>query len=376
MTSDEIRQKINDIIGNALKNTYRQVQDFIDSEGNRRLMMGDSGVGKASANVEAGEQAYQAITDMINAIDEIQKLGDFGQFGYLFKIDEDNLLKTVKDLQSGDKKNKTKDKASDGKYEETEMTSNYQGNALELITSTVTAMLGNVHTQNNGLMIQGAHTGQLNQMKADTMLFVGKARIDTNKYFKEYKERIQAIKKAGTDSVRMQNAEALGEFLNKLEAAQEKMKLQDAGNMLSQFGVDQVPELITYLANCGSGTMIQGAVNSAVRTELQSYIGYFLFDNLHIEIQGSAPSVNVVNLMNVSGLFIPLSVYLEGLYNSIQDAAQNPSSFVSVSISLGGPTVQSVWTEETWANFREEHETQSFLSYKILKNLASFISGL
>ena len=80
--------------------------------------------------------------------------------------------------------------------------------------------------------------------------------------------------------------------------------------------------------------------------------------------------------MNVSGIYIPLSVYLEGVYNAIQDAATTPSSLVSVSISLGGPTEQSVWTQDTWEKFREEHETQSFISYKILKNIAEFITNL
>ena len=121
--------------------------------------------------------------------------------------------------------------------------------------------------------------------------------------------------------------------------------------------------------------MVQGRVEDAVRTELQSYIGYFLFDNLQIEINGSS-RVNVVNLMNVSGMYIPLSVYLEGVYNAIQDAASNPSSLVSVSISLGGPTVQNEWTPQTWGEFREEHETDSFIRYKILKGIADFISGL
>lgn len=398
MTPEQIKQKINEIIGNALKRTYQQVQDFIDSEGNRRLMMGDSGVGQAAPNTETGEQAVQAITDMIKAIDDLQKMGDFGRFGYLFQLSEDNLAERVKNLKSKKKTKKKKDKAEKGEFNETEMTSNYQGNALELITSTVAAMIGNMNIQNSDFIIQGMHTGQLNQMKADSMLFMAKAHINTDEYFKEYKTLVSNIKNSGEDSVRMQNIQALDDFLKKLSdkvehvimisdknysikanfdgiQAQEKMQLQDAGRMLSQFGVDQIPELINYLANCGFG-MVQGQVNSAVRTELQSYIGYFLFDNLHIDIRGSGPSPNVVNLMNVSGLYIPLSVYLEGIYKSIQDAAANPSSFVSVTISLGGPTAQSVWTEDTWQQFRDDHETQSYLSYKILKNLADFITNL
>ena len=235
------------------------------------------------------------------------------------------------------------------------------------------------------------HTGQSNQMKADTLLFVGHGNINLDDYL-QYVDR-----DTFGNQIRMQNVDALGRYLDNLENnvehviaisdknysitshfdginAQEKMNLQNAGLLLSQFRVDQVPDLITYLANCGAGTMVQGPVEDAVRTELQSYIGYFLFDNLRIEINGSA-RVNVVNLMNISGMYIPLSVYLEGVYNAIQDAASNPSSLVSVSISLGGPTTQSEWTPQTWGEFREEHETESFISYKILKGIADFITG-
>ena len=95
-----------------------------------------------------------------------------------------------------------------------------------------------------------------------------------------------------------------------------------------------------------------------------------------INVSGKPPGPNVVNLLNVSGIYIPLSTYLEGIYNSIKDAISNPSSFVSVSISLGGETEQSVWTAATWGAFRQSHETQSFISYRILKNIADFISGL
>ena len=157
--------------------------------------------------------------------------------------------------------------------------------------------------------------------------------------------------------------------------AQEKMDLRSAGAMLSRFGVGDVRALINYLANCGDG-MVQGAVNGEVRTELQTLIGYFLFDHLQIQVTGSRPGPNVVNLLNVSGIYIPLSTYLEGLYNSIQDAMSNPSSFVTVTISLGGETEQSDWTAANWGNFRRSHETESFISYRILRNIADFISGL
>ena len=379
MTPKQIEALINRIISNALIESYKKVKDFVGPNGEIRGKFGKYD----RANKKQQEQETQAITDMIDIIKQLKSKGAFSQFGYLFDLNADTLNKKYAQAQLSLKQNS---------YHDAKVDSNYGGNALELITSVIAAEIGNINIQNSGLTIKGVHTGQANQMKADTLLFVGKGTINTDDYL-QYVDR-----DTFGNRIRMQNVDALGRYLDNLENniehviaisdknysitshfdginAQEKMNLQNAGLLLSQFGVDQIPDLINYLANCGAGTMVQGQVADAVRTELQSYIGYFLFDNLKIEINGS-PKVNVVNLMNVSGMYIPLSVYLEGVYNAIQDAASNPSSLVSVTISLGGPTVQSEWTPQTWGEFREEHETESFISYRILRGIADFITNL
>lgn len=379
MTPKQVESLINRIISNALIESYKKVKDFTGPNGEIRGKFGKY----ARADKKQQEQEVQAITDMIDIIKQLKSKGAFSQFGYLFDLDASTLNQKYAQAQLSLKQNS---------YHDAKVDSNYGGNALELITSMVATEIGKINIHNSGLTIVGRHTGQSNQMKADTLLFVGRGTINPDDYL-QYVDR-----DTFGNRVRMQNVDALNKYLNNLENniehviaisdknysitasfdginAQEKMSLQNAGLLLSQFGVDQVPELITYLANCGTN-MVQGKVADSVRTELQSYIGYFLFDNLHFEINGGTPKVNVVNLLNVSGLYIPLSVYLEGLYNSIQDAASNPSSLVSVSISLGGPTEQATWTAATWGEFREEHETESFISYKILKGIADFITNL
>ncbi len=381
LTPGQIQSLINQIIGNALVKTYEAVRDFIDKDGSIRGKLGSSGKGKAAPT--ATEKEIQAINDMIAVIKKLQGLKAFGKYGHLFDLDMNSLAQMAT--------RKTKEvRINKKKYNSARVDSNFGGNILELITSTIAAEIGNMHVANQGLTITGVHTGQMNQMKADTMLFVGKGEINPRDYLQYVNE--------GFNSVRMQNIDAMAKYLKDLEAnlkhvimisdknysitanfgginAQEKMDLRSAGMMLSQFGVGDVTHLIDYLANCGDG-MVQGSVNGEIRTELQALIGYFLFDHLQIQVNGSRPGPNVVNLLNVSGMYIPLSTYLEGLYNSIQNAAANPSSFVSVSISLGGDTEQSEWSAGSWADFRVSHETQSFISYRILKGIAEFINGL
>lgn len=385
MNAAQLRQVINDIIGQALERTYTSVQDFINKE--EKTIRGKFG---ADAKSIAGlEQEKQAIGDMITTIQKLKDKGVFGQYGYLFNFDE-NDVNTILDRSS-----KRQLRLHRNKYNSAQVDSAYGGNALELITSTVAAEIGRINIQKSSgdftLTIQGQHTGQANQMKADTLLFVGHGPINIPDY-------LSLVDSDKTDSTRLQNIDAIEAYLNKLEnnvqhviaisdknysitasfsgvEPQSKMNLQNAGEMLTRFGVGQVRELINYLANCGA-SMIQGAVNDDVRTVLQTQIAYYLFDHLEFNIKGSA-SVNVVNLLNVSGIYVPLSVYLEGILNSIKQAISMPaSSLVGVSISLGGPTEENVWTAGTWDSFREQHEQQSFIEYRILRNMADFISGL
>jgi len=377
MTPDEVKIIINNIISEALRLSYIKVQDFIKEDGIRGKF------GKAKSR--EGEEAIQAIADMIDVINKLKEMNAFSEFGHLFNLDKDTLYKWRK-------QEITFKQRKGNKYNNAEVDSNYGGNALELITTLAATELGKINIQNPNLTIVGHHTGQSNQMKADTLLFVGRGSVNPDEYI-DYVDR-----DTFGNRVRMQNVDALDRYLEKLSKnidhviaisdknysikagfegvnAQEKMNLQNAGLLLSQFGLSQIPELIRYLANCGP-LMVQGNVDDAIRTELQTYIAYFLFDHLEFSLQGSTSKPNVVNLLNVSGLYIPLSVYLEGLYNSLMEAAANPSSFVSVTISLGGPTEQSHWTAATWGQFREEHETESFISYKILRGIADFIAGL
>lgn len=386
MDEGQVKQLINDIIAEALTITYTRVQDFIGEDGTLRGKFGQY------TKARKGElaQAQQAITDMIEIIDKLKKNNAFSELGNLFKLDSNSLQQwfSNRNLFKVRKVNK---------YNNAQVDSNYGGNALEVITSMIAAEIGTINIQKSSgdmsLHIVGQHTGTKNQMKADTLLFVGRGTINPDDYL-QYVDDITF-----GDRVRMQNVDAMRNYLNKLEtnishviaisdknysikadfdgiAAQEKMNLQNVGLLLSQFGVGQVGDLINYLANCGD-EMVQGKVDGQIRTTLQTYIGYFLFDHLHISVGSASNGPNVVNLINVSGMYIPLSVYLEGIQRSLKQAFSTPAKFVSVTISLGGDTsASSHWTSDVWGKFRESHETQSFIEYKILKGIADFISSL
>ena len=377
LTKPEVEQLINNIITQALDDTYTHVKDFIKKD--NISIRGKFG---KKAEKRELEEEIQAITDMLDIIRTLGKNGAFSKFGYLFDMKIEDLIENnnqgVVDLKYK-------------KFNKAKVDTNFGGNALELITTTVAPYLANINITTPNIIITSEHTGQKNQMKADTLLFIGQATVNPADYMEYVNTDIRGV--------RAQNVDALERYLQDLNeqvqhviaisdknysikssfdgiAVQEKMDLESAMKLLRVFGLDkrQLLDLINYLANCGD-SMIQGTVADAVRTELQTYIGYFLFDKLEIDIKGNN-TTNVVNLMNISGMYVPLSIILDGLYNSIKEATRSPSSLVSVTISLGGPTEQNVWTRDTWMTFRREHQQESFISYRILRDFADFITSL
>lgn len=385
-TDVQVQDKVNKIMDYAVEKTFEKFQEVIDKDGNIKALEGEDADGR---------KQYQAMTEMINLIRQLKGTGLFGKFASAFNLED--LLRSSTNKKTG---HFTKPKITSQKY-------GSGGTPLELITSTLGAEFAKIHQNINGgfinLNITGTLTGgsNFNEQKGDTIIAyaVGKADLsDMERIFKEHK------KDGG--STRIQNVKAFAEYLDQVSDsikhllvisdknsfisakfegahAQEKMPLHYARGMLSQFGVPGVAGLIDYLANAGPG-MIQGDAAPQVRTALMSYIAYFLFD--HVEISGTIRTgPNVVNIMNLSGTYIPLSVYLEGVYKSLEarlnsltgSSSAGTDSLVSLTLSLKGDApIGSAWTASLWQDFRETRETSSTIEYKIMMDIASFITGL
>lgn len=376
-TDVQLQHDIDIILGEALEQTYSSVKDFINSKGDVQV--------KNGSKTRSGE--YVAITQMLKIIQQLKGTGIFGKFGHLFNLDRSYFESLTREGQGNIIVKKPKiDKKLD---------TNYGGAALELVEGALTSEIAKLNVKNSDFTFLGQSMGQQNQMKADTMILVSASGSVNIPDF------LQFVNKGDDPSVRVQNIKALEEYLTKLSnkikhvilvsdknysittdfrgvSAQSAMNLKNLGNMLESFNVSQTTELINYLANCGAD-MIHPDGAAKIRTTLASYIGYFLFDHLEISGTAKASDINTVNVINVSGVYIPLSVYLEGLYESLKPLEANPSSLVSVSISPGGPTSGEnyrPWTQGVWKKFREEHELNTTVTYHILSGIAKFITGL
>lgn len=385
-TDQQLKDMTDKIMDRAVELTYTSFKEAIDSNGNINVLEGNETFGN--------REQYQAMTEMIEIIRKLKGTGLFGKFASAFKLED--ILKESTNKRTGKLK---KPSINSQKYGQ-------GGTPLELVTTAIGAEFAKIHQNTNGgfmnLKIQGVMTGgsNFNEQKGDTIIAysIGKTNLsDMERIFEEHKKN--------DGSKRIQNVEAFAEYLDNVSEkikhllvisdknsfitanyqgahAQESMRLDYARSMLSLFGVPGVEGLIDYLANAGPG-MIQEDVNAQVRTALMSYIAYFLFD--HVEISGTVKTgPNIVNIMNLSGTYIPLSVFLEGVYRSLDARLSSlsgmnegdTSRLVRVTISLKGDAPTGEWTPELWQSFRNTRETSSSIEYKIMMDIADYITGL
>lgn len=386
-TDKQLQDMVNKIMDYAVEKTFTSFKEAIDKNGNIQTLEGNESFGD--------REQYQAMTEIIELIRQLKGTGLFGKFASAFQLED--ILRDSTNRKTGKLK---KPKISSQKYGQ-------GGTPLELITTAIGAEFAKIHQSVHGgfvdLNIKGVMTGgsNFNEQKGDTIIAYAKGETDLSDM-----ERIFEEHKKDGGSKRVQNVKAFAEYLNNVSEsiehllvisdknsfitakyegvhAQDSMRLDYARSMLTLFGVPGVDGLIDYLANAGSG-MIQGEVNAQIRTALMSYIAYFLFD--HVEITGTVRTgPNVVNIMNLSGTYIPLSVFLEGVYKSLDarlsslsgGSGGDASSLVRVIISLKGEApVGAKWTPGLWQGFRETRETSSTIEYKIMMDIADYITGL
>lgn len=159
--------------------------------------------------------------------------------------------------------------------------------------------------------------------------------------------------------------------------AQGKVTLNNLQALLAELGTmggTNIRNLIDYLANCGSDMLLTNHADYEVLNSIAVQIGNFLFDDL--EVTGST-NINRIHLLNLSGFYLPLSVYLEGLINAIETTRTEVRNFVSVSFHPAGASgAASPWSgEEDFEAFRELQLNESYIDVHFMRNFAQFITS-
>lgn len=157
-------------------------------------------------------------------------------------------------------------------------------------------------------------------------------------------------------------------------SAQEATTLSNIGDILEKVKSPVDPtELIDFLSNCGDD-MILGNQQDDVMHALATQIGAFLFNSVHVSFH-IPTGINMIHVLYLSGVYVPLSIILEGIKKALYGALNNFSveSFVTVNF-YNGETVPKPWkTEQEWIDFRQKRIDDTKLKIRFLEDFAQFI---
>ena len=132
--------------------------------------------------------------------------------------------------------------------------------------------------------------------------------------------------------------------------------------------------LINYLANVGDG-MVEENADEHILKMIATQVGNFLFDDLSFS---SVPvNANVIHIFNLSGIYVPLSIVLEGVKMGVGNIQNTDlSSYVEVNFSPSGDKPEEWHREEApWINFRNAKMANNTLSVNFLRDFASIITS-
>ena len=157
-------------------------------------------------------------------------------------------------------------------------------------------------------------------------------------------------------------------------SAQDDISLENLKSLLNKVHYPgDVDKLYGYLSNCGSNMLLGIGKSSEVLRGVATYIGHFLFDDL--TITGDLGGVNRVHLLNLSGFYMPLSVYLGAVLNAARSSEEDVSKYASAHFyGKGSPPQEKGWSGSgDFDKFRQTRLEESRVEIKFMSNIADFI---
>lgn len=367
---------LNKVIDSALKR-MKNAKDYIDSNGVLHPRSDKKG-----AKDTTKTQAYKQLLEIIYKFRDNEFLSNVKE---LFNLKE-FLQETI---------NATNNHTAKPVIKSSVTNNNVKGAIGEYFSAQGAAAMLNYLKEGGNSTIQWKATGNFNEMKADAILYEGNINLLLN----NLKEGMEL---SDSNSVRAQNVQAFNHLFAKLEElkeakgeiiqindknytiqpgfkgfhAQDVTTLENIDELFANLNMDvNREELVNYLANCGPD-MIQGEVNQNLITVLTMNIGHFLFDDLTVTIPGGITNVHVLYL---SGIYLPLSVFLEAILQAILESQSKAKDFVHINIQTpaGTEDAASPWSgKEDFTAFRNSRLKKTQINISFLSSFSSFITNL
>ena len=381
-TMEDFDAMLDEVIELALRQTFNQ-STYVDSNG----VIHTNDVKKEDKETMEVQQAYSSLQ---NQIDKFKNNPYFKQqIAELLGVDASFLKKTAKAQRYKKKQPAVKDGYRNGKIKGT-IAEVFEYSFLDIATKQLVGQTSNGMMTLNWETIWSGDSG----VKADVIshnVSIGKQLVNIDQLTTQAGEndskRVNAINHYRAWFEKMKEARGEIVFVSDKNyqiksgfrgfEAQGSVKLAHLAALLSatgSMGGTNIRNLIDYLANCGGDMLLTNSADKAVLDSIAAQIGNFLFDDL--EITG-ATGINRIHLLNLSGIYLPLSVYFHGLIDAIQNTRTEVSNFVSVRFKpAGAGGAASPWQgEEDWRAFRETQLNNSTIDVHFMRNFAQFITS-
>lgn len=336
----------------------------------------------ASPNMPDENKPYNEFIQLIDNLQtQDQLISDLLQ---VYGVDTQQLMKKItSDVSVFDRKESAIIRARGGK--------GLGGFAFE---SFVEAIGRTVVSSINGKVLS---TGDLGNMKAD-QIFSFNLTIDEDSL-----RRVVENSEKDEYSRRMKNIQAMQEMFEQLKDAKgdivfvsdksynftskvfegftaESPSLRVAAKVLERAGTN--PELVEHFiflaANSGNGR-INGDNTEDTRRFLASTVGSFMFDDVAITQELSSEglsSVNRLHVFNLNNIYVPFSVLLKGLYESLIKLGNDYKQYVNVGFSpfeLNYSKQQDELTKKDWDDLYNNSLVKTKFRIHFLKTFSNFI---
>lgn len=380
---EEIDVNVNEsaltILERAVKNAIKKMEKITDTK------LKDGTILTRNPK-EVGEEALQAFVSLFKVIDICSGCTFLTKINQIFEL-EDYINEVKASLMRG---------------ETTQIDLTYKGkegnpgSLAEILYTAVASGLGAGTADNNRIQWTTTQQSGGHDYKPDR--FLATINIDYEQSVKNVKNNGKKygrnIRPQGIDAMRdlyKQVGDAKGDIviisdknyiINQAFQQRKGFKAQDSTslnalsglfNSLDITGFD-IDAMINYLANIGS-TLVEKQIDNHILEVISAQIGNFLFDDLSFN---SVPvNANIIHVFNLSGIYVPLSIILEGVLSGLNTVTQTKlESYVNVSFKASNDK-PGKWTktEAPWVEFREKKMANNKLSVHFLQDFATIIAN-
>lgn len=412
LLNDTIPQKIRDICDNFIK---QKGKELIIEGREEELMTELSNLLKKEITYLLEQYVRNNILEEDPLLESVEKTLNNGMF-------ENEFIKQIltgyglepKQLLASfeNRKKKWNNKKIQNLFRITKRTSQKKaGNVFEIFVSEVFKQISSIKTGGQGIEVTVQQTGQLNNMKADQILYFGSVGVDLSNLTNSFKEVVSEETELGNKSVRLQNIKGLKTMLTNLDQAVDAVveisdknyKLTSQGfaqnskyyggfsagnsdlevleNVLSQTPISQndLENLIFVLVNSGEKTINENDVNDALKM-IALNVASFLFDDVAITegLNDHLTSLQKIHLFNLNGILVPLSIFLQAAADAFSTNQDSLKDYVKVtfsasSVSWPNSDGDTKLTEQDWIKFYNEKLKANRVAVKFFGDFVNFI---